>query len=126
MVHASLAPGARIVVPWPVNFNALAYVLGSEGAIGAERRPIETGQLAVFGAGDAFTIESSEKQDSRTGTLEVMLLGGVPIREPVASYGPFVMNTNGEIRQAFEDYEAGRLGTVPATELAVPPREASA
>ncbi|HVL92603.1 MAG TPA: pirin family protein [Acidimicrobiales bacterium] len=114
MVHASLAPGAQLVLPWPARFNALVYVLGGRGSMGAERRPVETGQLTVFGPGDAITVEASPTQDSRTATLEVVVLGGQPIGEPVAWYGPFVMNTEAEIRQAFEDFRAGRLGTVPA------------
>jgi len=113
MVHATLAPGAQLVMPWPAPFNALAYVLGGRGAVGVERRPIEMGQLAVFGPGEAFTIEAAPTQDSRTATMDVVLLGGRPIGEPVAWYGPFVMNTESEIRQAFEDFRAGRLGTVP-------------
>jgi quercetin 2,3-dioxygenase len=114
MVHASIGAGGHAVVPWPAAFNALVYVLGGSGRIGAERRPIGTGQLAVLGAGEAFTVEADEGQDTRTDALEVLFLGGQPIGEPVAWYGPFVMNTRAEIQQAFEDFEAGRLGTVPA------------
>jgi len=123
MVHASLAPGARAVVPWPASFNALVYVLGGQGTVGAERRPVESGQLTVFGEGDAMTFEASSKQDSRTASLEVVVLGGVPIREPVAWYGPFVMNTRSEIQQAFDDFQAGRLGTVPAVHPLAPTDE---
>lgn len=115
MAHATLEPGARLVQPWPASFNALAYVLGGRGFVGAERRPIETGQLALFGEGDAFTVEAAGTQDGRDRALDVILLGGRPIGEPVAWYGPFVMNSDAEIRQAFEDFRAGRLGTVPAT-----------
>ncbi|CAA9222976.1 MAG: Pirin [uncultured Acidimicrobiales bacterium] len=113
MVHASLAPGAQAVVPWPAEFNCLAYVLGGSARIGRERRPVSTGQLTVFGPGEAFTLEADARQDTRTGTLEMLFLGGLPIREPVAWYGPFVMNTKAEIQQAFDDFEAGKLGTVP-------------
>ncbi len=126
MVHATLAPGARVTVPWPAGFNALLYVLGGRGAVGSDRRPVETGQLTVFGPGDFFTVEASQQQDSRTASLELVLLGGEPIREPVAWYGPFVMSTKAEIQQAFDDYQAGRLGTVPATHTAPATQHAGA
>ena len=118
MVHASIAPGARLALPWPPRFNALVYVLGGAGTVGAERRPIHTGQLALLDDGEAITVEAATTQESRTSTLEVLLLGGQPIREPVAWYGPFVMNTEDELRQAFDDFRAGRLGTVPAAHTA--------
>ena len=118
MIHASLAPGARLVVPWPSQFNALVYVLGGQGSVGAERRPVHAGQLAVYGEGETVVVNAAAKQDSRTSSLEVLLLGGQPIREPVAWYGPFVMNTHSEIQQAFDDFRAGRLGTVPASHTA--------
>jgi redox-sensitive bicupin YhaK (pirin superfamily) len=89
-------------------------VLAGAGSAGAEGRPIETGQLAVFGAGDGIRVASSVRQESRAPELEVLVLGGRPIREPVAWYGPFVMNARDELVQAFEDFQAGRLGTVPA------------
>jgi len=114
MVHASVSPGARLVLPWPRQFNALVYVLGGRGTVGAERRPVQMGQLALLGPGDALTVDAASTQDSRTSTMEVLILGGQPIREPVAWYGPFVMNSEDEIRQAFDDFRAGRLGTVPA------------
>lgn len=101
------------MLPWPKDFNALAYVLSGHGAVGTERRPVHTGQLSVFGAGDTLTIEAATRQESRSPQLEVLLLGGRPIREPVAWAGPFVMNTEAEVRQAFTDFRAGRLGRVP-------------
>jgi redox-sensitive bicupin YhaK (pirin superfamily) len=114
MVHVSVEPGARVSMPWPSSYNALLYVLGGEGTVGSDRRPVETGRLTVFGRGDAITFEAAPNQDTRTATFEVLLLGGEPIREPIAWYGPFVMNTKAEIQQAFDDFEAGRLGTIPA------------
>ena len=75
---------------------------------------MRTGNLTVFGPGDALTLAADADQDSRYPNLEVLLLGGQPIREPVAAQGPFVMNTRAELIQAFEDYQAGRLGTIPA------------
>ncbi|MEU4681612.1 pirin family protein [Streptomyces xinghaiensis] len=114
MVHATLAPGAEITLPWREDFNGLAYVLAGRGSAGAERRPIRLGRTAVFGAGSSLTVRADEKQDAHTPDLEVVLLGGRPIREPMAHYGPFVMNTREELQQAFEDFQKGRLGTVPA------------
>ncbi len=114
MIHATVAPGAELSLPWPARFNALAYVLAGSGTVGAEQRPVRAAQLAVFGSGDAITITADTKQDSRSAAMEVLLLGGRPIREPIAWAGPFVMNTRAEIMQAFEDFEAGRLGQVPA------------
>jgi redox-sensitive bicupin YhaK (pirin superfamily) len=114
LVHATLSPGAELVLPWPADFNALAYVLAGNGAVGAERRPVATGQLAVFGPGDTVTLAAADRQDSPTPTLDVLVLGGLPIREPVAWHGPFVMNTDAEIIQAMEDFQAGRMGKVPA------------
>jgi len=114
MVHATVSPGSRVDLPWNPAFNALAYVLSGAGAVGDERRPIAMGQLAVLGAGDLVRLEAAASQESRSPALEVLVLGGRPIREPVAWYGPFVMNTREELVQAFEDYQAGRLGTVPA------------
>ena len=113
MVHASVSPGAEVRIPWNPAYNALAYVLAGNGTVGDERRPVTPGQLAVFGAGDTLVFTAADTQDSRTEHLELLLLGGEPIREPVAKYGPFVMNTRAELVQAFEDFEAGRLGSVP-------------
>jgi redox-sensitive bicupin YhaK (pirin superfamily) len=116
MVHATISPGARVQLPWRVDFNALAYVLAGNGSVGAERRPVHLGQLAVYGPGDALTLAADATQDAGSN-FEVLLLGGQPIGEPVVHYGPFVMNTKAEIVQAMEDYQAGRLGTVPAEVL---------
>jgi redox-sensitive bicupin YhaK (pirin superfamily) len=114
LVHATVAPGASLTMPWPQAYNALVYVLGGSGTVGTAQRPITSGQLAVFGAGDTITIAADARQDARTSALDVFLLGGQPIREPVAAHGPFVMNTRAELIQAFEDYQAGRLGSIPA------------
>ena len=112
--HATVAPGAKLDLPWNPEFNALAYVLAGRGSVGPERHPIETGQLAVFGPGGGMRIEAAQTQESRSPALEVLVLGGRPIREPVAWYGPFVMNTREELVQAFDDFQAGKLGSIPA------------
>jgi redox-sensitive bicupin YhaK (pirin superfamily) len=114
MVHATIHPGERVELPWTPDFNALVYVLGGAGSVGAERVPVHTGQLAVLGEGDTVVVEAAS-DPGRPGRLEVVLLGGRPIREPVAWAGPFVMSTEDELRQAFEDFQAGRLGQVPPT-----------
>jgi redox-sensitive bicupin YhaK (pirin superfamily) len=76
--------------------------------------PVRSGQLAVLGAGDSLTVRADQAQDAHTPQLDVLVLGGAPIREPLAWAGPFVMNTEAEVRQAFADFQAGRLGTIPA------------
>jgi quercetin 2,3-dioxygenase len=117
LVHATVEPGAELVLPWPREFNALVYGLSGSGTVGPEARPFHTGQLAVFGAGDALVVRADTAQESRHPALDVLILGGRPIGEPVYAHGPFVMNTRAEIVQAFEDFEAGKLGTVPADHI---------
>ncbi|MDF5754246.1 pirin family protein [Spongiactinospora sp. TRM90649] len=119
LLHASVSPGAQLTMPWRKDFNALAYVLSGKGTVGAEKRPVEGGQLAVFeGFGDrpgyATEAETITLTASPKSALEVIVLGGEPIGEPVAHYGPFVMNTREELVQAFEDYQSGRFGSIPA------------
>jgi redox-sensitive bicupin YhaK (pirin superfamily) len=113
LAHATVLPGALLSLPWRPDFNSLVYVLAGSGFVGAEQRPIHSGQLAVLGAGDRVTVAAADTQDSRHPALEVLLLGGQPIREPVAQYGPFVMNTRAELEQAIRDFQAGRLGVIP-------------
>jgi len=124
LVHATLSPGASLTLPWQPEYNALVYTLAGRGSVGrgsggTGRRPISIGQLAVFGDGDTITIAADQTQETRSPTMDVLILGGQPIREPVAMYGPFVMNTKAEVMQAFEDYQAGRLGTIPAAHAGV-------
>ncbi|MFJ3710489.1 pirin family protein [Streptomyces sp. NPDC090053] len=114
MIHATVRPGAEVTLPWREDFNGLAYVMAGRGSVGTDRRPVHTGQTAVFGAGSSLTVRADGTQDAKSPDLEVVLLGGRPIREPMAHYGPFVMNSEAELRQAFEDFQRGRLGTIPA------------
>jgi hypothetical protein len=113
LLHASVNAGSQLSLPWQPSYNALAYVLAGNGTVGPDAQPIHAGQLAVFGAGDRLTIAADARQDSRTSSLEVILLGGEPINEPMAHYGPFVMNTRAELQQALSDYQSGRLGVIP-------------
>ncbi|HET9085499.1 MAG TPA: pirin family protein [Candidatus Limnocylindrales bacterium] len=120
LVHATLSPGARLAIPWRPDYNALVYVMNGDGTIGANGSgaPVGMGQLAVLGAGDAITVSAASHQESRSPTMDVLILGGRPIHEPVAWLGPFVMNTREEVMQAVSDYQAGRLGSIPAVHSA--------
>ncbi len=120
--HVTLAPGSRLEVPWRPDFNGLVYALGGFGSVGAESTPLQSGQLAILGAGDAIRIEGGPLQDSRTPSFDVLLLGGRPIGEPVVQYGPFVMNTREEILQAVADYQSGKIGSIPATHFGAGPK----
>ncbi|GAA4810773.1 pirin family protein [Nocardioides caeni] len=111
LVHATLEPGARLDLPWNVEHNALVYVLNGAGTVGAtEPASLRAGQTAVLGAGDYLTITAAERQESRSPQLDVIVVGGRPIREPIAWAGPFVMNTKAEVMTAYEDYQKGRFG----------------
>jgi len=120
LLHATLEPGAQLRLPWRPDFNALGYVLAGSGSAGAHRRPVRTGQLAVFGPGDVLTFSAAERADGPSEGMDILVVGGQPIGEPVAAYGPFVMNTQDELVQAFEDYQAGRLGSIPAAHTVIP------
>lgn len=114
LVHATVQPGAELRLPWRRDYNALVYTLAGHGSVGEERRPVQMGQLSVFGEGDTIVVRAADVQESRSPELELFILGGQPIKEPVAWMGPFVMNTKREVLQAFEDFQKGLLGTIPA------------
>ena len=105
--HFTLQPGAQIVHAVPANYRVFAYALSGKGFYGEARREVGARQMVVFGNdGETVTLAAGEEP------LEVLLLGGVPLKEPVVRYGPFVMNTEDEIRQAVTDYQAGRMGQI--------------
>jgi quercetin 2,3-dioxygenase len=112
LVHATVEPGARLDLPWQVDFNALVYVLNGSGTLGPEARPIHAGQSAVLGAGDYLSVTADRSQESRSPALDVIVVGGRPIREPVAWAGPFVMNTKDEVLAAYTDFQKGRFGQI--------------
>ena len=117
LLHATVSPGAQLSLPWDPAFNSLVYVLSGNGQAGPSATPVHTGQTAVLGAGDRITVAADTVQDSRHPALELIVLGGRPIREPVAQYGPFVMNSRAQLQQAVEDFQSGRFGQVPAGAL---------
>jgi quercetin 2,3-dioxygenase len=117
-LHATVSPGARLDLPWSPEFNALVYVLAGRGTVGPQHQPLEEGQLAVLGAGDAITVQAAGSQPVASANgWEILVLGGLPIREPISRYGPFVMNTRAEIIEAVEDFQAGRLATAQPRHL---------
>jgi redox-sensitive bicupin YhaK (pirin superfamily) len=107
-----------MVIPWNPHYNSLLYQLTGMNLIGSAQHPLPAHHVAVFDKGDYLVITAAQNQpreDGDTGKSEFLLLGGLPIREPVVQYGPFVMNTKDEIQQAFRDYESGKLGVIPAS-----------
>jgi redox-sensitive bicupin YhaK (pirin superfamily) len=112
IAHATVASGSALAVAWPSEWNALVYVLAGTGALGADGVVVSTGQLAVLTGGDSLLLRGLNSTPN-SEHLELLILGGLPLREPVVQFGPFVMSTRAEIQEAFEDYEAGRLGHIP-------------
>jgi redox-sensitive bicupin YhaK (pirin superfamily) len=111
LAHATLEPGAQVALDWPKEFNAVVYVLSGAGRVGGtDGRALSSGQVAALGAGDVLVLDVHADQ---TEPFEVLLLGGQPIREPVVSYGPFVMNDKAEIIEAIDDFQAGKMGSIP-------------
>jgi len=109
-LHYTIMPGGRTSQEVPQSYNALAYLIAGEGRFGAEARPAREGQLVLFANdGDDVAIAAPPTAERPLG---VLLLAGSPLREPIARYGPFVMNTEAEIRQAIDDYQHGRMGQI--------------
>jgi redox-sensitive bicupin YhaK (pirin superfamily) len=113
LVHATLQPGAELRLPWKKNYNALVYILNGDGTVGQEQRPIHMAQMALMSEGEVLVVRADQEQQSRSPEMDILILGGEPIRETVAWMGPFVMNTRAEVMQAFEDFKKGQLGTIP-------------
>jgi len=103
-LHVRLAAGAHFTQAIPEAYNAFAFVIGGEAAFG-DRLAHENDMVVFNGDGDEVAISSENG-------AELLLIGGVPLHEPIARYGPFVMNTPGEIRQAMIDYQSGRFGEI--------------
>jgi redox-sensitive bicupin YhaK (pirin superfamily) len=108
----TLGPGAVVEQPLPEALSALVYVFAGRAAVGSEGRVLGDGQLALLGPGDKVRLAAPTDASEQA---RLLLLAGEPLREPVARYGPFVMNTEAEVQQAIEDYRAGRLGEIART-----------
>jgi redox-sensitive bicupin YhaK (pirin superfamily) len=111
-LHYRIKPGGAATQQVSATFNAFAYVVEGEGLFGADGERAADGQMVLF-AQDGHELRIQNPSEAKT-TLEVLLIAGVPLNEPVARYGPFVMNTEDEIRQAIRDYQLGRMGAINA------------
>jgi len=109
-LHFTLQPGATLVQPVPQEYNAFAYVLEGSGLFGSQLERGEDGQMVIF-AQDGGEVTIANRADAEK-SLDLLLIAGVPLNEPVVRYGPFVMNTEAEIIQAIEDYRNGRMGRI--------------
>ncbi len=109
-LHVTLQPGGSLTQPLPANYNAFAFVISGAGEFGAEAMKGSAHQMVIFGnEGDSVRIANAA--DTKE-PLDLLLLAGVPINEPVVRYGPFVMNTEDEIHQAIRDYQSGKMGAI--------------
>ena len=112
-LHVTLSPGASLDVPVPPGHQAMAYVIRGHGRFGADETTAGESELVVF-AGDEGGVHL-ETPDDADHPLDALVISGVPLREPVARYGPFVMNTREELVQAVDDYQSGAMGRIAAT-----------
>ena len=111
-LHYSIKPGGVTTQQVASSYNTFAYIVDGEGLFGVERERARDGQMILF-AQDGDEVRIENPADAKA-SLDLLLIGGMPLNEPIARYGPFVMNTEGEIRQAFEDYRLGRMGAITA------------
>lgn len=109
-LHFTLQPGATLTQPVPQDYNVFAYVIDGQGLFGTENQAAGEMQMVMF-AQNGTEVTITNPADA-SAPLNLLLLGGVPLNEPIARYGPFVMNTEAEIYQAIEDYNNGRMGTI--------------
>jgi quercetin 2,3-dioxygenase len=110
MLHFTIQPGGETLQSVPAEQNGLLYVFKGVARIGSDKREVHEGQAALLESGDSVAI--AVDADAK-GPAELLLLSGKPLNEPVARYGPFVMNTREQIEQAFRDYQNGRFGVIP-------------
>jgi len=110
MLHFTIQPSGTLTQSVPAEQSGLIYVFKGAARIGSEQREVREGQAALLESGDS--VEIGVDADAR-GEADLLLLSGKPLNEPVARYGPFVMNTREQIEQAFRDYQSGRFGVIP-------------
>lgn len=110
MLHFTVQPGGELLQSVPAEQSGLLYVFKGNTTLGSDRRKVAEGQAALLGSGDSVHISVAADESS---AAEILLLSGKPLLEPVARYGPFVMNTREEIEQAFRDYQSGQFGLIP-------------
>jgi redox-sensitive bicupin YhaK (pirin superfamily) len=110
MLHFTIQPGGGLTQSVPAEQNGLIYVFKGAARIGSEGREVREGQAALLDSGDSIEIAVDA---GASGEAQLLLLSGKPLNEPVARYGPFVMNTAEQIEQAFRDYQGGRFGVIP-------------
>jgi len=109
-LHFTLQPGGEVVQHVPKNYNAFAYVINGKGMFGKDKTIVEEKKMSVFkNDGESISIRVAENAGS---SLDVLLIAGIPLNEPIVQYGPFVMNTQEEIDNTIEDYRNGRLGKI--------------
>ena len=101
-LDVQLEPGAGFSHPIPAGHTAIAYVYEGQGAFGTPGQAVEALRMVVFSDGDDL-----QAQAAPDSPLHFMLIAGAPFREPIVPYGPFVMNTDAEIRQALQDLRNG-------------------
>jgi redox-sensitive bicupin YhaK (pirin superfamily) len=110
VLHYTVAPGAQVAQAAPRDFNVFAYVFAGAASFNGDGRETRAHQMAIFANdGDQISFIAADQDEP----LELMLIGGVPLHEPIARYGPFVMNTKQEIADAITDYQSGRFGEIP-------------
>ena len=110
-LHYTMLPGAKHSQVLPASANAFIYIVNGSVQIGPDQTRINEGQMVQLGSGDLVTMQVSETADTN---CDLILLAGEPINEPIARYGPFVMNTEAEIKQAIRDYQEGKMGAILA------------
>ncbi|MFW2381079.1 MAG: pirin family protein [Acidimicrobiales bacterium] len=111
--RVTVQPGSELTIPTPEGHTAAIYAFEGVGFVGRPGSQLEAHQLAVFERSEGDVVVSVPADAE--GPLDVIVLTGEPIGEPIARYGPFVMNTAAEIEEAIADFNAGRMGSIPAT-----------